>query len=546
MAATKITSLTRHTTIRREWWGWVGSISWLFFMMYGYDTFYSGYTFAGYGGTWHPYLFMLVLALAITVFSRWFGRDPAGLSGIAFYTTPVAIVLTALFALMPYPFSTALYLTSPVLMAPAISRRVYGVLQTAKPNRRLTRYMSGVCLCVVAFTVWMMIEPPAEIAFIIPALLAVPAWTGLRHSVSLPDDLPVKSNLRLSKKLIVLLAAAIVLLIWLDVLLALIHTFIMTYGNETSEVLYLILGLVLPPVAFLLYGILSDKGLERRGVMCGMGLLIVGITLSFLSDSLQGAILLPLAISEGLGGAYTEYFILTIPVLFLVGSKRPVFAASLGIIANLISSALIWEVQLWIPEIFMSLDAPLLTSALLTAFILLIMMWFLLERYRDNTIAAALYSMLYGGADGVTINSGGTAAGESADAQNLLETMFTSAEQDVVLLLIDGKTRSEITRKLQLGAAEANDLMKAIREKTHRMGNTDPVVANIVRDYNLTRREADMLNGLYKSKTNSEIADELVLSEETVKIHVRNLLKKLPVDGRQDVTTWVDSLREKT
>jgi len=39
--------------------------------------------------------------------------------------------------------------------------------------------------------------------------------------------------------------------------------------------------------------------------------------------------------------------------------------------------------------------------------------------------------------------------------------------------------------------------------------------------------------------SNPEIAAECFISEETVKIHVRNLMKKLPVDNRQNVGAWV-------
>ncbi|MCL2655631.1 MAG: helix-turn-helix transcriptional regulator [Coriobacteriia bacterium] len=54
----------------------------------------------------------------------------------------------------------------------------------------------------------------------------------------------------------------------------------------------------------------------------------------------------------------------------------------------------------------------------------------------------------------------------------------------------------------------------------------------------MTRREVDVMRCLRRSMTNSEIAAELFLSEETVKSHLHNLMKKLPVKTRQDIATW--------
>jgi two-component system nitrate/nitrite response regulator NarP len=46
--------------------------------------------------------------------------------------------------------------------------------------------------------------------------------------------------------------------------------------------------------------------------------------------------------------------------------------------------------------------------------------------------------------------------------------------------------------------------------------------------------------------TNVEIAVELFLSEETVKIHVRNLMRKLPIESRAEVTAWMESFTAAT
>jgi DNA-binding NarL/FixJ family response regulator len=50
----------------------------------------------------------------------------------------------------------------------------------------------------------------------------------------------------------------------------------------------------------------------------------------------------------------------------------------------------------------------------------------------------------------------------------------------------------------------------------------------------LTPREMDVLGELQKGFTNQEISDQLFISENTVKHHIRNILKKLEVENRRE------------
>ena len=55
----------------------------------------------------------------------------------------------------------------------------------------------------------------------------------------------------------------------------------------------------------------------------------------------------------------------------------------------------------------------------------------------------------------------------------------------------------------------------------------------------LTRREMEMATLVARGLTNHQIAQELVLSEHTVITHVRNILKKLNLRSRTQLTLWV-------
>jgi len=123
-------------------------------------------------------------------------------------------------------------------------------------------------------------------------------------------------------------------------------------------------------------------------------------------------------------------------------------------------------------------------------------------------------------------------------------SIFTPQELDIALLLIEGETQRQISRKLHLTAGEVNHHINTIREK---IGvQSEPNISVIVMKFKLTRRETDMLNCLRKGMTNNVIADELFLSEATVKNHVHSLMQKLPVDSRQEIPAWVEAFAEIT
>lgn len=59
--------------------------------------------------------------------------------------------------------------------------------------------------------------------------------------------------------------------------------------------------------------------------------------------------------------------------------------------------------------------------------------------------------------------------------------------------------------------------------------------ARIQQDYNLSRRELDVLRELCAGLTNRAIAEKLFISEHTVKDHLKHIMKKLNVSSRNGI-----------
>ena len=61
--------------------------------------------------------------------------------------------------------------------------------------------------------------------------------------------------------------------------------------------------------------------------------------------------------------------------------------------------------------------------------------------------------------------------------------------------------------------------------------------------YGLSQRESDLMRLILGGHTNKEIAEKLFISENTVKFHVRNLLRKTDCKKRSELLSLFDSFR---
>jgi DNA-binding CsgD family transcriptional regulator len=130
--------------------------------------------------------------------------------------------------------------------------------------------------------------------------------------------------------------------------------------------------------------------------------------------------------------------------------------------------------------------------------------------------------------------------------QSLANAGLTQEEINVAMLMIEGATQREISRKFHINAAEVRQRENAVRQKLGLISELDIVIAAVVEEYGLTKREKEMLRYLHESVPTEQIAVDLFISEGTVRSHVSSLLSKLGIEKRQDVAKWLESRGEKT
>jgi DNA-binding NarL/FixJ family response regulator len=94
--------------------------------------------------------------------------------------------------------------------------------------------------------------------------------------------------------------------------------------------------------------------------------------------------------------------------------------------------------------------------------------------------------------------------------------------------------QAAISRKLTLS------LIGRLRETPSGSSGLRPVKSP------LTAREWEVIDLLKETKTTDQIADELVLSPETIRSHVKNILRKLKVRSRQEAIIVADEMRKGT
>ena len=143
------------------------------------------------------------------------------------------------------------------------------------------------------------------------------------------------------------------------------------------------------------------------------------------------------------------------------------------------------------------------------------------------------------------------------DQYDVIRDLFSAARQAMIVLLAEEITDSLLLRAilggvngLLLKGKELEKMIDALSDLDNDEFLLSPKITYyIIREYsriraelengfilsNLTARERDVLFKIGSGASNREIAKELVISENTVRIHVQNILKKLNLKNRQEV-----------
>lgn len=128
------------------------------------------------------------------------------------------------------------------------------------------------------------------------------------------------------------------------------------------------------------------------------------------------------------------------------------------------------------------------------------------------------------------------------------------APQAHIVVLTSYANDARVVAALRAGAigyvrkeADPEILLDAIRAAAHGQSLLDPEIARVIlselthtskHNPQLTQRELEVLHQLAQGRTNQEIAEVLVVSDETVKRHVGNILTKLQLAHRTQAVIY--------
>jgi DNA-binding NarL/FixJ family response regulator len=124
-----------------------------------------------------------------------------------------------------------------------------------------------------------------------------------------------------------------------------------------------------------------------------------------------------------------------------------------------------------------------------------------------------------------------------------VRTLSTRHSATHLLLLADHPTSIESAQLLAFGAAaclakatQSRDVLNAIHLASRGLQLAPRDSDGLARGSGLlTAREVDVLSGLQRRRSNSQIAAELHVSVETVRTHARHIYRKLGVSSRREL-----------
>jgi DNA-binding NarL/FixJ family response regulator len=127
----------------------------------------------------------------------------------------------------------------------------------------------------------------------------------------------------------------------------------------------------------------------------------------------------------------------------------------------------------------------------------------------------------------------------SDDDQHLFEAIKSGA-QGYLLKDLEPYQLYDLLESISRGEAPLSGVIaaKILKEFTNPSSATNQA-AEVIDE--LTPRETQILQLVAEGKSNKDIADELVISENTVKIHIRNILEKLHLKNRIQAAVYAVS-----
>ncbi|EKO3453160.1 response regulator [Vibrio fluvialis] len=132
-----------------------------------------------------------------------------------------------------------------------------------------------------------------------------------------------------------------------------------------------------------------------------------------------------------------------------------------------------------------------------------------------------------------------------------LKALRTDGSSATIVILTVSDSAADIEAIVRAGAdgyllkdTEPDQLVELLKDAVHGNKAYSDVVAAYLRDRQdqtdvfdlLTEREAQILGEVAKGYRNKQVADRLFISESTVKVHMKSLLKKLRVPSRTAAT----------
>lgn len=150
------------------------------------------------------------------------------------------------------------------------------------------------------------------------------------------------------------------------------------------------------------------------------------------------------------------------------------------------------------------------------------------------------------------VETGNDPDGEAASPNGELDetkkcwTLLTGRQVDIARLVIKGRSNGEIARELSIGEGTVKQHLRSISTKlgAHSRTAVATLLAggewreDVVAGAGLSDRMLDLLRGIIEGKANKIIAQELGITEGTVKLHSTRLFGRIGVGNRTEAASW--------